>query len=239
MSHTHTHAHRHAHRRCRGLALLPGASSLHTQIWENRKMGKCGGGVKTLVGHCGNVLLLTVICSLCFHSFSSLASNNPMWVWLSPVNLPTLFFFILFLPLMSLCPPSGFYFYHTFLSFHLAPLSRCLSHPADFIVVPGGDWQNKQRHWGTEGLIQPWRAGRFRVLWLVTEDTLIRVEVPGFGSQDLHYVPEEVYRRPGAQGHHWDLSPRGEGSAWAEEARKFTGTGLQLVKGEPQEKVHH
>lgn len=119
--HTHTHAHRHAHRRCRGLALLPGASSLHTQIWENRKMGKCGGGVKTFVGHCGNVLLLTVICSLCFHSFSSLASNNPMWVWLSPVNLPTLFFFILFLPLMSLCPPSGFYFYHTFLSFHLAP----------------------------------------------------------------------------------------------------------------------
>ena len=71
------------------------------------------------------------------------------------------------------------------------------------------------------------------------EDTLIWVEVPGLGSQDLHYVPEEVYRRPGAQGHHWDLSPRGEGSAWAEEARKFTGTGLQLVKGEPQEKVHH
>lgn len=144
------------------------------------------------------------------------------------------FFFVFFLPLVSLCPSSGFYFYHTFLSFHLAPCLAVFPIPLiSLLSQVVTDRKNRD----TKG--QPWRAGRFPIIWLVTEDTLIRVEVPGLGSQDLHYVPEEVYRRPGAQGHHWDLSPRGEGSAWAEEARKFTGTGLQLVKGEPQEKVHH
>lgn len=55
---------------------------------------------------------------------------------------------------------------------------------------------------------------------------------------NLHDVPEEVYRRLGSQGHHWDLSSGGEGSAWTEEAGKLPGTCFELVKGEPQEEEH-
>lgn len=54
-------------------------------------------------------------------------------------------------------------------------------------------------------------------------------------SEDLHHVPEEVHRGPGPPGYHWDLGPRGESSAGAEEAGKLAGTGVQLVEGQPEE----
>lgn len=85
-----------------------------------------------------------------------------------------------------------------------------------------------------------WRTGRIHTLTEVSIFPKQRTHSPGLRRcfQILQDVPEEVYRRPSAQGHLGDLSPRGEGSAWAEEVRRLPGAGVRLAKGEPEKEEH-
>lgn len=141
---------------------------------------------------------------------------------------------------MPLCPPSDFHFQSIFIYFSSALfVSSCWSHCCPRWWQTGGgkdkrtlreakqgrEVSSNPTYQGGPGPVTnsktPWSRWRYSSLASRT---------------NLQDVPEEVYRWPGAQGHHWDLSPWGEGSAWAEEARKLPWRRLQLVKGEPAEK---